>query len=297
MKVLLGANVNKDCEDNYISPPAPKCSNEVLKRENYLSEFRTKAEKQKVLENLGLSSKLEWGQIGGYIEHQADLWKYIKSILESLENKIAKELFGKQATTQIKYSNSAYPTLVTLQDALDRALYKDIEINMTIDPSIVEIGTTVQQITYNWTCNKSNIIEQKFDGRVIDSSLRTITILGPFTENVTKTLSINDGTESVEKSITLYFYPAILYGTSLDNATHLLQGDRNCTVTVDCTDNKDTHIVIAIPYDYGEPTFTVNGFDGGFQLTNDNYILSNKVRYRVYTSDNGGLGVTTIKIS
>ncbi len=49
-----------------------------LLKNNYLSEFITKSEKQKVLENLGINNTIEWGEIGGYIEKQTDLFKKIK---------------------------------------------------------------------------------------------------------------------------------------------------------------------------------------------------------------------------
>lgn len=293
MSVLIGAPVDNKCERNYINPPAPKCSNEYLKKENYLSEFYTKEEKRRVLENLGISRAFEWGQIDGYIENQTDLWNLLKKIQTELEKKITKELSGANAITQIAYNNEAYPNIKSLKDALDKALYQDISIVITATPSVAEYGTQIDSITYNWTLNKDNIIEQTFDGYLIDSSLRTITIEGPFTNTVTKVLTVNDGTGITEKSITVPFYSAIYYGSDLSNLDKVLSKDLNLTVTTNADQNQ--HIIIGTPYDYGVPTFNVNGFDGGFYLENDNYIINN-IRYRLYYSDYTGLGLTTIKI-
>lgn len=69
-ETLLGTYDKNIC---HIKPKDQECKHQVLLRENYLSEFFTKSEKQKVLENLGLNQQVDWGEIGGYIEKQEDL--------------------------------------------------------------------------------------------------------------------------------------------------------------------------------------------------------------------------------
>lgn len=72
---IIGTYDNDLC---HIKPKNQECKHQVLLRENYLSEFFTKSEKKKVLENLGLNNTVDWGEIGGYIENQPDLFQKLK---------------------------------------------------------------------------------------------------------------------------------------------------------------------------------------------------------------------------
>lgn len=306
MSFLLGESGNKiiaNCSKDYINLPAAKCNNQVLLRDNYLSEFVTKEEKEKVLKNLGIyDNAFVWGQIGGFLDQQTDLWNYLQNIVNQVANKIDKELPGNNATTQIAYTNSAYPNVTTLKDALDQILYKALTVTLSCSPTIKEVGEIVDSIVFTWSYNKPNIEFQSFDGMLLNTNDRSITINGPFTTDVTKTLNAGDGSSTISTSASLRFYLGIYYGTSTENLQRLLQANRQATITVDGTNNKETYIYIYIPYSYGQPTFTVNGFTGGFELIDDNYQLDkyetgNPIRYYVYRSDNGGLGVTTINIS
>lgn len=313
MKHLIGvpgsSTVSKQCVTQCPNPPIPKCNPQVLLKENYLSEFITQEEKRKVLQNLGLiDDTISWGQIGGFLEQQTDLWQKLTEMVNDINSKISKELEGSTATTQIAYTNDAYPNMKNLQEALDQLLYKDLTIQLSCSPNVKEVGETVESITYKWSYNKPNIQSQTFDGSVIDVNIRTITLDGQFTETTTKILTANDGTKEIQASCTLNFFPGIYYGSStvqdfqIRNLSRLLQSSRRSTITVDCTDDSNVYIYICIPYDYGVPTFTVNGFEGGFELIDDNYQFDKyntgkPIRYYIYKSDNGGLGVTTINIS
>ena len=312
MNCLLGvpnSEVLKDCGKGYINPPAPNCDHQPLLKKNYLSEYITKEEKRRVLRNLGLyDDAISWGQIGGYLENQTDLWEKLFKIFLDLSTKITKELPGDQATTQIKYENAAYPDMKSLQHALDQLLYIDLDIQLQCNPSIKEVGETVDSITFTWSYNKPNIVQQTFNKNSLNTSDRTYTLKGPFTTNTTGTVTANDGTKTFTKQATLQFYPGIYYGSStiddfeITDLTRVLRANRTMSVTIDGTDDVNTYLYICLPYTYGIPTFTVNGFDGGFELIDDNFQLDrydtgNAVRYSIYKSDNGGLGVTTINIS
>lgn len=79
-KTLVGDYSDEKCT---LSPKTTKhlnCENTPLLKENYLSEFLTKSEKKKVRDNLGINSTVEWGEIGGYIESQPDLYDKLTSI-------------------------------------------------------------------------------------------------------------------------------------------------------------------------------------------------------------------------
>lgn len=267
------------------------CNHTVLLKENFLSEFLTKEEKRKVLKNLGINSTIEWGEIGGYIENQPDLIKRLKQF-------ILKETEGKTATTQITYTNEAYPNITTLQEALDTILYKDLTLSVQITPSVVELGDTVDSATLTWNYNKSNIKEQQVDDTVVDNNIREFTIQGPINATTVKTITGTDGTTTVSKTGVLNFYPGIYYGVgitqpSTDTLNKKLQGSRNCSIFVNASDSQ--YIWILLPTTYGTPTFTVGGFSGGFQIVGQ--ITQKITEYTVWRSDNHSLGATTINIS
>lgn len=320
MKTLLGLS-----ESNSLML-SPKCTESCngntcytqpyLRKDNYLSEFQTEYEKNKVRENLGISSEytLKWGNISGYIEEQKDLCKYFQELRDSfnkdLLSKVDKDFIkGENAVTQIAYSNSAYPNIKTLEDALNTLLYKDLTVSISCSPNLKEKGEIVTSITYTWKYNKDSITRQTFNDEVLDNNIRTFIVKGNFNYDVTGTIKGTDGTKEIQASTYLKFYPAIYYGvSSLDslNSSDIvkfnskLQSTRNSTITVDGTNDKSNHIYICIPYEYGSASFKVGGFEGGFQLISDNFQFqkySNTIiRYRIYKSDNGGLGSTTITI-
>lgn len=326
-----------DTSNNTVSSPdlfvkqcnIKKSSNkpQVLLKDNFLSEFQTKSEKDKVKENLGLLDDLvEWGQIGGYIENQKDLQMALEGLEKNLlsvitknsntlrgliDKKISKEILdSNEAIGQISYTNPEYENIHSLKDAIDTVLNKELVITLSCSPSIKEQGDTVQSINYTWSFNKSIIQTQKFNGQVIDKSLRELNIEGPITSDTTGTLEVNDGYETYSKSVYLRFYPGIYYGvlgtdnidlSSFLSLLSILQSNRKCTITVDANQIND-YIYICVPYIYGIPEFQVNGFSGGFTLLDDNFLVDkyntgNSIRYRVYRSDNKNLGKTTVIVN
>lgn len=242
-------------------------SKEYLEKGKYLSEFKSFTEKELAKKNLGIPTSEE------YVD-------------------------------KIYYSNDAYPGMKTLRDALDRMLYKPIEINLTSNPSIAEEGQVINAIQYNWKVNKINIKSQTFDKIELEPDIRQYTAYGPFTENVLKTLTISDGTESKSITTELKFYKGIHYGTSsnLTEYSTILTGNTSTQFTIDGTNDSNIHIIICVPYDFGPASFYVNGFKGGFELMSNNfqydkYNTGTLTRYRIYMSDNGGLGQTTVKVT
>ena len=291
---------------NIVDGTSPNDQN--LKNSKHLSEFISEIDKALARKNLGIPDKfsLRWGNIEGNIEQQKDLYQKLIILEEKLNTKISKELDGVQASTQIRYDNLDYPEMKNIKDALDQILYRDLVINLTCSPNIVEDGSVVSSILYKWTINKDNIISQTFDGVELNNTDRQYQLEGSFTSNVTKTLVVDDGTKSFSKSVTLSFYPGLYYGTSSkDNITtqdiiefnYKLLPNRQTTVTVNA--DLSSYIYICIPYSYGEASFKVGGFEGGFELIDDQFIFNKykDIQYRIYRSDNKGLGNTTITIT
>ena len=67
MNTLIGAYNSSDfnltagsaeLHNEIPAPPPHKCKNQVLLKNNYLSEFFTKADREKVLKNLGITEVL-----------------------------------------------------------------------------------------------------------------------------------------------------------------------------------------------------------------------------------------------
>lgn len=265
------------------------CKHQVLLKENFLSEFLTKSEKQKVIQNLGLSTTIEWGKIKGYIEQQKDL-------IEVLSKFVSKET--EQAAQQILYSNDEYPNIKTLKDALDVLLYKDLTISVNITPNIAELGDTVENALLTWTYNKANIKQQTVDNMNIDKDIRQLALDRPITSTITKKISGNDGTKIVSDSATLNFYPGIYYGTGLtqpliSSMQRLLLPSRACNITTSVKENEC--IWILLPTNYGVPTFIIDGITCNFQnIGTTCYKITN---YTIWRSDNYSANNVTISIT
>ena len=291
MSALLGVY---NTGNNILTPRQSEqqsCKHQVLLKENFLSEFFTKSEKRKVLQNLGINSTVEWGEIGGYIENQPDL-------LRKLKEYILKETNQDKAVQQILYSNEAYPNITTLEQALDAALYQDLTISVKISPNVAESGDSLENVLLTWSYNKSNIKQQAVDNITIDHNIRQLELEGPIVSNTTKKIVGSDGTKTVTGQVTLNFYPGIYYGPGISQPTiqsmeRVLLPSRSCRITVNAKPNE--YIWILLPINYGNPTFTVGGFSGGFQkVGSTSYKITN---YNIWRSDNHSLGSTTINIS
>ena len=291
MSALLGVY---NTGNNILTPRQSEqqsCKHQVLLKENFLSEFFTKSEKRKVLQNLGINSTVEWGEIGGYIENQTDL-------LRKLKEYILKETNQDKAVQQILYSNEAYPNITTLEQALDAALYQDLTISVKISPSVAESGDSIEKVLLTWSYNKSNIKQQAIDNTTIDPNIRQLELEGPIVSSTTKKVVGNDGTKTVTGQATLNFYPGIYYGSGISqppiqSMEKVLLPSRSCKITVNAEQNE--YIWILLPINYGDPTFTVGGFSGGFQkVGSTSYKITN---YNIWRSDNHSLGNTTINIS
>lgn len=291
MSALLGVH---NTGNNILTPRQSEqqsCKHQVLLKENFLSEFFTKSEKRKVLQNLGVNSTVEWGEIGGYIENQTDL-------LRKLKDYILKETNQDKAVQQILYSNEAYPNITTLEQALDVALYQDLTISVKISPSVAESGDSIENVLLTWSYNKSNIKQQAIDNTTIDPNIRQLELEGPIVSSTTKKVVGNDGTKTVTGQATLNFYPGIYYGSGISqppiqSMEKVLLPSRSCRITVNAEQNE--YIWILLPINYGDPTFTVGGFSGGFQkVGSTSYKITN---YNIWRSDNHSLGNTTINIS
>lgn len=150
---------------------------------------------------------------------------------------------GSVAASDVTVTNPGYDNAQEIFDAL---LYVPLQITAFVGGSNNEIGSTVDDISLDWTYNKA-VTSQSIDQGIgsLDPSLRFNDIHGAgLTSNTTYTLSATDGTTPRTAGTTVAFLPKRYWGPSStktpDNAQILalsqeLSTARAKAVTYDCT--------------------------------------------------------------
>ncbi len=192
-----------------------------------------------------------------------------------------------------------------LYSKIDELMYKPITISsFNANPSTVEVGSTVATLTLTWAFSKS-IEWQKLDGIEIEKSIRSATY-NNISSNRNWSIQANDGKTTVSRSAGISFlngkYTGVASVSAYDSTFILklsktLTNSKSGSFTVNCGDGQ--YIFFAIPTRFGEPKFTVGGFEGGFSLvaTIDFTNSSNYTEpYNIYKSENSNLGNTTVKV-
>lgn len=200
--------------------------------------------------------------------------------------------------------------LVSLDARLDNLINEISMISKFVSSiSLAEKGSTVNAIEFSWRYNKIPIRQYLNDIEIdVDLIQYTLTDLN-LTENAEFTLTVIDEQEtSISRTLPLEFVNGVYFGlttggTSFNNATILglsrkLQKTREISFSVEAKANQ--YITFALPTAYGEPTFSVGGFEGGFnqvstfQFTNASGYTES---YNVWVSDNANLGKTVVKVT
>lgn len=237
----------------------------------------------------------------------AERMNAIHRYLEKLQNQIDnidlsdKDIYAKN----VHYENEQF---TNVQDALDSLLYKAPQVN-SLSSNIgttVEMGTMLSSVIFTWSYNKS-IVSQSFAGVTLDSNIRTYTYTKGIYNNITLTLTANDGKNNCSRNISFTYANRIFYGVSdtttynvnlLKSLSNTLSNNRNRSFVVNPINNQ--HIIYAIPSRLGECKFSVNGFEGGFQkVSTIKYTNSQNYTedYYIYRSDNPNLGKTTVVVN
>jgi hypothetical protein len=193
------------------------------------------------------------------------------------------------------------------QEALDELLYVPLTINLTSNTqTTLEIGTTINSVVFNWNYNK-DIVSQKFNNQALEASLRTYTYNLLFSSNKSFKLEANDGKGDFNKSISFNFLNGRYWGVSSSNIydsdfiktlSKELSSNKGKTFTGDCGEGQ--FIFYCVPTRFGNCSFKVGGFEGGFNKVNtmeftnaSGYVES----YDIYKSTNSNLGNTTVVVS
>lgn len=212
----------------------------------------------------------------------------------------------------------------TVQDALDKLLYPPIDVNMTFNienNDIKELGIVSKIVILTTEIIKGNAVLSKVNWYKGDELINSqnITESGTYQCRYTQDISSNttftceliytlDGVnKSIKKNSSIKFMNKVYWGTrsigNYDSAFVLslqqkeLSETKARTITVNPT--TDDYIYYAIPSSYGEPIFTVGGFEGGF-LKETSIPFTNAsgytTSYDIWRSNNKNLGNTTITI-
>lgn len=178
--------------------------------------------------------------------------------------------------------------------------------------SVVELGSTIDEVTVTWAINKQPV-SQTLDGAAVDEDIRSKML--PFDPALTSTKSFTvtatDERGATDKATTtISFYNGVYYGVLADGAeidsaavltlTKKLQSGLALTFT-DTAEAGWRH-AYAIPARYGTPVF-IDGetnFPAGFDKT-ATILFENasgyEENYDVYLSANAGLGKMTVVVS
>lgn len=179
-------------------------------------------------------------------------------------------------------------------------------INLSSDTTVVEKGSIVNSINFNWTLSDTPL-SQSFEGVALGAAVRSYTYTNVVSDNKTFTLSVVDpnGNTKIANS-QIKFLNGIYYGVSssvnydsdlVKSLTKVLSDTKGRTVTVDAGPGQ--YIYYCIPDRLGSVTFFVGGFEGGIEnVATINFTNSKGYteKYKIYRSDNLSLGNTTINI-
>jgi hypothetical protein len=212
-------------------------------------------------------------------------------------------------STTVTNFNSFIDSITVLQNKMSSIITSPLIVDLSIDTSVAELGSTVNSQTLKWTTSK-DITSQYLNGTSIDKNLRSLILTDSVTRDTTYTLNcVADGSNtSVCK--TLNFYSGIYWGVSSDKDSYdspiinslqnkVLSNDKNRIITVNAGESE--YIYFCMPSSLENPIFSVNGFIGGFTKVANSISFTNTNRYvnayDIWKSEQSSLGSTTIIIS
>ena len=196
-----------------------------------------------------------------------------------------------------------------LRDEIAGLTYVPISIlSFTNDINEAEIGNEIKNISFNWNLSKTPSSLTLNDEAIPDITATSFALSNQsITSDTTFTLKATDRSGEVSAETSVLFMNGLYHGVAeeaeVDSAfvlslTKTLKKDLSLSFAANAGANQ--FIYFAAPSAYGEPIFTVGGFDGGFakltaiQFSNE---YGHTEEYSIYRSDNMNLGNTTVKIS
>lgn len=207
-----------------------------------------------------------------------------------------------------------------IRDLIAAMNYKNISItSFSATTSVYEKGDSVSSVTLTWGTNKTPK-KLTLDGNEIDKTATSRTINGTFDMNSTKKswtlVATGDKDETDDATASINFYNGVYYGTAKeptvydsafilgkrDDGTSVfekkLRSDKLPSFKVDA--KEEEYIYYILPESMGDCSFKVGQWDDGFTLV-DTISFTNSTKkhtenYRIYRSDEHGLGNTTVTV-
>lgn len=157
----------------------------------------------------------------------------------------------------IAYTNSQFPTMATLQDAMDELLYVNPAVSVSGGGNY-EIGSTRATTKLTWTWNKT-IQSQSLNQGIGDlaPTVREYTYETEISSNTTFTVTGSDGKKTVSGSTSVNFLPKRYWGVSASPSltdsgiiglSSELSTSRTQTRTFDCSGGKYFYFAIKTSY-------------------------------------------------
>ena len=200
-----------------------------------------------------------------------------------------------------------------IMNRLENLEYEEIAISsFEVSPNLVEKGSTVSQVTLNYSINKIPT-SSTIDGvsYTISNKSGSIALQNlNLANDKTWVLNVKDAKNATSsKNTKLTFTNKIYYGVAamptaindtflLGLVNKILATSRAKTFAVNAGSNQ--YIWYAVPSSFGVCSFNVGGFEGGFTKVstfNHTNASGGKTNYDVYRSDNINLGENTVIVS
>ena len=220
--------------------------------------------------------------------------------------------------SDVSYENASYPTLDNVKKALDNLISKVYYIepqiltfNMAPSIDTYEIGSTVNEVVFNWSYNKDGITSQTLtDCTLTDETVRTATYSTPITSNKTFTLTASDSSKSVSASKSISFKHYIYWGACAEpvgdyDSSFILnlaskRFSTNTKGSYSATLGSGEFLYVAYPSTWQQiNSWWVAGFEvtteqiGTLAFTNSS---GNTTTFRITRSTKSGLGSITAEV-
>lgn len=175
---------------------------------------------------------------------------------------------GSGDSLDISYINSSFPDVDNVKDALDKLLYTPPSITtFNINPSVVEKGSTVNDIALTWSVNK-NVLTQEIDQSVgqLDKDIRSFNLSATnITTDKTFKLTVTDEKQPTTRTTSIVFRQKRIWGVS--DKDKLTSAELLSLLNEFSTSRQQSkvfnpinqYIYFAFPSSFGNPSFKVNG--------------------------------------
>lgn len=214
----------------------------------------------------------------------------------------------------VAYTNPSFASLDNVKKALDNVLakvyYVEPEVSsFTMTPSTTEyeIGSVVDEVSFEWAYNKDVVSQSLTDCTLADETVRTATYSTPISSNKTFTLTASDGTKTVTATKSISFKNKIYWGSAAnpDSFTSAfilaLSGKKFATTykgSYDITVGDSQYAFVACPASWNMPNsckifgFATDLVDcGNISFTNASGASS---LYKIVRTTQSGLGAITM---